>query len=379
MAAVSRRTLLLMLLRRRWRTKTRYKKRMWVCRIFQERESKGEFYLLVLDLRLHDEEYFFKYFRMSVMQYEELLSMVAPKIQKSSEKRKCIGPSERLCVTLRYLTTGDSQTTIAMNYRISPSSVGRIIYETCEALWQVLENYLECPESDSDWRKIADEFNLIWNFPQCIGALDGKHVVMQAPERSGSSFFYYKKTHSIVLMAVCDAHYKFTMVDIGDSGSNSDGGVFSSSRMGDAFFKKQLNVPKADILPGTKVKYPYVLVADEAFQLHQNLMKPYPREVLGIHERVFNYRFSRARRIIENTFGIMAARFRVFKRPIHARVDMVVRIKKAAVALHNYIMNEKSFGSVARYCPIGFADTEGPGGAQLRGEWHDIVKRDQGL
>ena len=52
---------------------------------------------------------------------------------------------------------------------------------------------------------------------------------------------------------------------------------------------------------------------------------------------------------------------------------------KAAVALHSYIMNEKSFGSVARYCPIGFADTEGPGGAQLRGEWRDIVKRDQGL
>lgn len=180
-------------------------------------------------------------------------------------------------------------------------------------------------------------------------------------------------------MAVCDAHYKFTMVDIGDSGRNSDGGVFSSSRMDDAFFKKQLNVPKADILPGTKAKYPYVLVADEAFQLHQNLMKPYSREVLGIRERVFNYRLARARRIIENTFGIMAARFRVFKRPIHSRVDMVVRITKAAVALHNYIMNEKSFGSVARYCPIGFADTEGPGGAQLRGEWRDIVKRDQGL
>ena len=57
------------------------------------------------------------------------------------------------------------------------------------------------------------------------------------------------------------------------------------------FFKKQLNVPNADILPGTKAKYPYVLVADEAFQLHQNLMKPYRREVLGIRERVFNYRF----------------------------------------------------------------------------------------
>ena len=132
---------------------------MRVRRIFQERETKGEFYLLVLDLRLHDEEYFFKYFRMSAMQYEELLSMVAPKIQKSSEKRKCIGPSERVCVTLRYLTTGDSQTTIAMNYRISPSSVGRIIYETCLALWQVLENYLHVLKAIVTGRKL--QMNLI--------------------------------------------------------------------------------------------------------------------------------------------------------------------------------------------------------------------------
>ena len=45
---------------------------MWVRRIFQERETKGEFYLLVLHLRLHDEEYFFKYFRMCVMQSRAL-------------------------------------------------------------------------------------------------------------------------------------------------------------------------------------------------------------------------------------------------------------------------------------------------------------------
>ncbi len=135
-----------------------------------------------------------------------------------------------------------------------------------------------------------------------------------------------KKSHSIVLMAVCDAHYNFILVDISDSGRNSDGGVFASSRMGDTFVKKKLHIPNAEALPGTSMRYLYVLVADEAFQLQQNLMKPYPREVLGIRERVFNYRLSRARRIIENTFGIAAARFRVFRFPIHARVEMVVNV-----------------------------------------------------
>jgi hypothetical protein len=148
---------------------------------------------------------------------------------------------------------------------------------------------------------------------------------------------------------------------------------------GDALAKKKLHIPNAEALPGTTMRYPYVLVGDEAFQLQENLMKLYPREVLGIRERVFNYRLSRARRIIENTFGIAAARFQVFRRPIHARVEMVVNITKAVVVLHNYLMNGKTFESTSKYCPAGFTDTEGPGGTQLEGEWRSVVQRDQGL
>ena len=80
-----------------------------------------------------------------------------------------------------------------------------------------------------------------WDFPNCVGAIDGKHIVMQAPARAGSSFYNYKGSHSVVLMAVCDAHYKFLMFDIGDSGCESDGSVFASCNIGQSIDENRLH------------------------------------------------------------------------------------------------------------------------------------------
>ena len=88
---------------------------------------------------------------------------------------------------------------------------------------------------------------------------------MQAPARSGSQFFNYKKSHSIVLMAIVNAKYELICVDIGDAGRQSDGGVFSQSNMGFAFDQKLLNIPEPRALPGSPTKFPFVLVRDEAF------------------------------------------------------------------------------------------------------------------
>ena len=117
--------------------------------------------MLVKDLRLHDELFFFKYFRMSPAIFGELLTWIPPYIQKQETKmREPISPRERLCVAFRHLVTGDAQVTIAVNYRISPAIVGRTISETCKAIWDELINkgYLDHPNSEHDWLKVAQEF-----------------------------------------------------------------------------------------------------------------------------------------------------------------------------------------------------------------------------
>ena len=106
---------------------------------------------MVKELKLHDSEYFFKNFRMLPSKFDELLGYIAPVIQKKdTNMREAIGPAERLCVTLRYLVTGDSYVTIGTSYRMSPTSVHRIIQETCSAIWDVFVemSFLKVPNSE---------------------------------------------------------------------------------------------------------------------------------------------------------------------------------------------------------------------------------------
>lgn len=187
------------------------------------------------------------------------------------------------------------------------------------------------------WKKIANDFHQLWNFPNCIGALDGKHVMIQAPPNSGSLYFNYKKTFSVVLLALVDAHYNFIAVDIGAYGKNSDGGIFANSNLGKAIMNGSLNVPANSTLPNTNIEVPNVIVGDEAFPLKTWLMRPYPGDDLDDRKRNFNYRPSRARRTVENTFGILTQKFRIFNRRIQALPKYADYIILAACILHNFI------------------------------------------
>ena len=342
------------------KSKRHRKHKFWIRKIFRERLEKGEYYQLVLEMKLCDHELFFRYFRMLPRKFEELLTLIGPYLLKNCRNREPISPEERLSITLRYLATGDSHSMIAMSYRMSNTTVGRIIMETCKTIWSILleHGFLKAPSTQQEWKEIAQMFEFKWNFPNCVGAIDGKHVVMQAPPRAGSTFFNYKGTHSIVLMAVVNSDYEFTIVDIGEAGRQSDGGVFANGHIGYAMNNDLLNLPPPrQISPNSNKRYPYVFTGDEAFPLKTYLVKPYPRSSIGIKERVANYRISRARRVVENAFGIAASRFRIFRRPIIARTELVVEITKAVVILHNFLMRGRT-ESRNKYFPAGYADEE---------------------
>jgi hypothetical protein len=128
-----------------------------------------------------------------------------------------------------------------------------------------VEEFMAVPSTD-EWRSIAGRFEERWNFPLCCGALDGKHVVIKAPVHSGSQFYNYKGTFSLVLLAVVDAEYCFRVIDVGGYGRTSDGGILANSAFGAALQSGILQLPADLPLPGADHRgpQPHVFVADEA-------------------------------------------------------------------------------------------------------------------
>lgn len=194
------------------------------------------------------------------------------------------------------------------------------------------------PTTD-EWRLIAQRFEERWNFPLCCGALDGKHVVLKAPANSGSQFFNYKGTFSLVLLAVVDAEKCFRVIDVGGYGRTSDGGILANSAFGQALRSGTLQLPADLPLPGADHRgpQPHVFVADEAFPLQKNLMRPFPGRNLPRERRVFNYRLSRARLVVENAFGILSSQWRMYRRAIEVHPEVAEKCVRATCVLHNFL------------------------------------------
>lgn len=130
-------------------------------------------------------------------------------------------------------------------------------------------------------------------------------------------------------------------MDIGGSGSESDSRIFATSPFGRQLLDGTLPIPRPSQLPNSETIVPYYIVGDAAFPLKPNLMRPFPGEDLLVEQGIFNYRLSRGRRVVENAFGIMARKWRIFHVPMNADLKLIDSIIKAACVLHNYLLSHR--------------------------------------
>ncbi|KAK8759055.1 hypothetical protein V5799_003314 [Amblyomma americanum] len=253
--------------------------------------------------------------------------------------RTTVSARTRLEVTLRFLASGESQFSLSRQFRLGHSTVNSVISTTCQAICDEFKaETLRAPKSEADWSLLAEAFRDRWQFPNCVGAIDGKHVAIVKPAKSGSLYFNYKKTFSIILFALVDADCKFLYLDVGAPGSKGDGAIWQTTPLQKAIACKKANMPDlVSMWSSTNLQLPPVLVGDDAFPLSQNLMKPFSGTQLSSEQKVFNYRLSRARRVSENAFGILAHRFRFLLTTVHAKPEKVTIMVEAACVIHNIL------------------------------------------
>ena len=188
-----------------------------------------------------------------------------------------------------------------------------IVPETLRAIIHVYGSSIKLPETREQWLAISDRFTNRWNFHHCIGAIDGKHVAIKQPPNSGSLYFNYKKFFSIILLGVADGDYHLIYIDVGAEGMTGDAGLFRDSDLAQALEQRTANIPDPEPFPGDTIPMPYFLMGDGAFALRSTMMTPYPAQrmqgSMPRDQRIYNYRHSRARRIVECTFGILSNRY----------------------------------------------------------------------
>ncbi|KAB0790420.1 hypothetical protein PPYR_15211, partial [Photinus pyralis] len=231
-----------------------------------------------------------------------------------------------------YFATGTSMTDLHFQYRISQPTISVIVRQVCKAIWNRMRQICFPTLTEEYWLKTAAEFYEKTNFPHCLGAIDGKHIRVVKPEKSGSLYFNYKNYFSLILLAMCDASYKFIFIDVGAYGKSSDSTVFKES-----VFFKTLTGNKMNIPPPQQsfTGLPETMPLCSSGTKHLAFQRTY--------SDLMQEKCSTARRNIECSFGILANKWRIFHRPLNVHLSLCEDIVKVCCLLHNFVRERDGF------------------------------------
>ena len=319
-------------------TRKRKARTVWVRHWITLRPHQGAYANLMTILRAEDVESFKNFTRLSPQMFADMAHRLNPRLQKyHTWYREPLSVGLKLAITLRYMATGDNYRSLMYLFYVPHNTISVLVKETCQAICDEYSELVKNPTTADGWKEIADVYSRRWNFHHALGALDGKHIRIKTPPDAGSTYYNYKGYNSIVLLALVDGDYKFRWVQLGAPGSCSDSQLWLESSLRQAFIDNTVDLPQPEPLPNHDRDMPYFIVADNAFALRLDMVKPFSAKPLTDEERIFNYRVSRARRCVENAFGILANRFRFLLGAMMQNTETVKTIVMACICVHNLL------------------------------------------
>ena len=290
-------------------------------------------------LETFTEEQWVANFRMKKETFDFVCSKLEPTLAAEDiNVRKPLDVQKQVAVALYWLASSAEYRTVANLFGIGISTVHDCVHDVCNALVEsLLDDYVRFPK-DEDLKDVVAGYEEHWGFPNCGGAIDGTHIPIRAPQEAHGDYVNRKGFYSIIMQAVCDYKCIFRDINIGWPGRVHDARVLANSEIfnkgeTDTLFpswSKQLQ------LPDREISLPIVLIGDPAYPLRSWLLKPYSnRGQLSVVQQAFNYRLSRARMTIENSFGRLKGRWRCLQFRLDVETTFACTVIAACVILHN--------------------------------------------
>ncbi|CAJ0603086.1 unnamed protein product [Cylicocyclus nassatus] len=310
----------------------------------REYVRREHFPFLDTRFRLYDEylatrrpQQFMQFVRLLPNEFEDLYESIGGRLQHPSTHAGPINGRQRLMIYLRFVAFGGTFVSFALAAGCGRETVSAIVAEVTDVIIDELHEIAFPPLTRERLQAIANATHDRYDYPRAVGFMDGKHVRIEKPAHSGSSYWNYKNYYSIILLAICDCDYRILLYDVGAAGRAGDAGVYRSSAIKEFLdANDHLFPPTEDLDRVGPVQY-HILV-DGGFGQDLRFVRPYrDAEADTPEKRRFNSRHSRARRMIESTFGILARRFQILMHPMQVDPARAARIVKALLILHNLL------------------------------------------
>ena len=143
----------------------------------------GDYYHLLQELNREDRPGFENFVRIKPELFNEIMDRLTPIPSKQTiSMRDPLSVGLKLTVTLRFLASGNSYTSLQYSFKVSKSAICKFVPVVCQAIIDVYKpEVLKCPKTPEEWNQVAEEFSKKWNYHKCAGALDGKHVRVIKP------------------------------------------------------------------------------------------------------------------------------------------------------------------------------------------------------
>ncbi|XP_071947392.1 uncharacterized protein [Antedon mediterranea] len=279
-------------------------------------------------------------FRMGQATFNYLVDILEPHIGRQDNPFNRNIPTKKLVgIALYRLSTNCDLRTIANLFGVSRSTVCEVVHSVCKAIVEFLQPvYIVWPEGQR-LAETVHSFRQFLGFPQCVGAIDGSHIPIIAPHDRPNDYYNRKGWHSIVLQAVADHMLRFTNIYVGWPGRVHDARILRNSDIFEKGENRQLFPMQNEVISGIEV--PLLILGDPAYPLKSWLMKGFPeRENITRDQRTFNYRLSRARMVIERSFGMLKGRWRILMKRNDSALRHVPNMVVACCVLHNFCIAE---------------------------------------